>query len=273
MSRLSHLVLVVLLFGVYIASFWTPVVMAAVGVTEKLACVDTDDNDASWQTDTAGSCGVSAGTMSIASNAYGLCFVQNTATAANLGTPTLTGGSMTTWAEIGNGSYDVIATPTSRITAFRGLGTGAAAAALVAAYGANQTSVIWNCWETTGIDLGGTNGSTATVQFKTEAGDSVTECSPTFDSGLGATQVVFQFTAVGGTKTLGTDTSFTGNTEQVNATPVSNARTEYLVNGADATPAITWTGGIATGCIAVEVKEAAAAGGGGRNFPVLGLGE
>jgi hypothetical protein len=226
---------------------------AAITVTEKLAEAQTSDNDASW---------TSAGTFSIANNALGVCFVSSTALAANLATPTLTGGSMTTWTEITNVSFDTIATPTSRMTAFRGLGSGAGAAAVTAAFSANQTSVNFNCWEFTNPDLGGTNGSGAIAQSKTASGDSTaTNCQTTFDNALGSTQVVMETVVTGGSKTFTAEFASVG-TELSNTAPVTELKAQYLANGSDSTPNWSWTGGIANGCIGVEVKEAAGAGGG-----------
>jgi hypothetical protein len=264
-SLVVRVLLTVVLLLAYGASSWTPRVHGVVTVTEKLACYESDDNDSAWtsNTDVGGTCAVGP-TMSIANNAYGLCFIANAVTtSANLATPALTGGSLTTWTEIGSVSINTIATPTLRVSAHRGLGSGASAAALTATYSANQLSVNMHCFEVTNPDLGGTNGSTATAQFKTAVSDSATTCAPDFDNALNASQVVFNLVAVPAGRTFTGDTSFTLTTELENTAATIQSIGQYLVNGSDDIPTLTIVGGAtALGCLAVEVTEAAGAGGG-----------
>jgi hypothetical protein len=240
---------------------------AAIGISEKLSEFDTDDPTLA-----------STGTFSIANGALGVCFVINTASAGNLRTPTLSGGSVATWTEIGTVGFNSIAAPTRRITAFRGVGTGAAAAAVTAAFaGSTQTSVAWNCYEVTGADSGGTNGSEAIAQFKEEASDSATETSPTFTNALTATAGIIHVGSTNADRNWTIEGAFTSGTVLNWTGPTSDAIGQFDAATTDDTPALSISGvATAIASLAVEVTEDSGAGGGGggtcRGILLLGAG-
>ncbi len=232
---------------------------AAITVTEKLAEAQTADNDANW---------TSSGTFSIANNALGLCAVSSSDT-TGLAQPTLTGGSVATWNVIGTVTFNTIATPENRITVFRGLGTGAASAAVVADFaGDNQSAISWSCWEFTNIDLGGVNGSSAIVQFKTVSTDAAQLITATFDSPIGLTQAVMMWGSSISNRTWTPDSGFSAGTEIATTLPLHELIAQYRVDGADSAP--TWNvSGANTllGGFAIEVKETGGGGGGGGSTP------
>jgi hypothetical protein len=238
---------------------------AAIAITEKL-------NEFSGTDIADGSPYTTAGTFTIANNALGLCGVFHTAaTNGNLRTvSSVTGGSVTTWTEVGSVGFNSVASPVRRITVFRGMGAGASAATLSVnfATGADQTSAGVACFEVTGVDTGGVNGAEAVAQFKTEASDSATETSPTFDNALTATAGIIQWSMINADRnwtadaglqfTLGTD-AFTGWTS-----PATDARTQWDASSTDDTPSMTISGGATViASIAVEVTEDGGGGGGG----------
>lgn len=226
---------------------------ATITVTEKLAEAQTADNDASW---------TSVGTFSCADQTQCVCVVMTTASSANLTTPTLSGGSVTTWTRIGNAiGFDTAASPTKSVTYFQGVGSGASAAAITADYsGINQSSAAWNCFEVANADVSGFNGATGIVQSGSNTIDSGTSLSVTLAS-LGATQVVFQTMMINASgRTWTADTGFTKLTLTANATPTSEWETQYQINGTDNVPLWSISGGAQSlGTFAVEIKEAGAA--------------
>lgn len=256
------------LYGLTLLAALVPVIRlhAAIGVTEKLQEAQTADNDASW---------TSVGTFTIANNALGICVVLNTATSANLRTPTLTGGSVTTWTAISNVSFDTVATSTVRLTAFRGLGSGAAAAAVTADYAAvNQTSVSWNCWEFTNTIITGTNAADAIGVSGTNNADNAGSITVSL-AALGSPQILLMAGGVNAANTWTPDTGFSVGTEITNSTPTSELKIQYLANGTDNSPTWSFSGTPHAGAIAFEIKETGwvAAGTGAKRGLLLGIGE
>jgi hypothetical protein len=242
--------------------------LANVGVVEKVAAHNTA-NATSYDTSDGTNTTVDAGTgtISIASNALALCFVVATASSnANLGTLSISGGSVSSWTSIANVDFDTIAIATKRLQAWRGLGTGATAAGVVVTTTGSLTSVDFDCWELTSV-----NTTTPVAQSKTNSSDSATSLAiGTFGSALGAAQAVLMAGVSNGNFTWTPDTSFTTGTEITNATPTSELKVQYLVNGTNANPQWAWSGASgAKGVLAVEVTDS---GSGGTLRPCRGLG-
>ena len=226
-------------------------VQAAMTVTELLAEANSTD----------GTSIASTGTFSVGNNALGLCGVLSTAASAPALVPTLTGGSAT-WTQAATVTLNTSWT----LTLFRALGTGAAAAVVTADYaGSTATAAVFNCMQVTNPDLSGTNGSGAIAQTQTQAPGSTTACGQAFSNALGgATQTVLQFGVISATRTWTPDSApnvFSVGTEVGVTSPAAETKVQYFYGGTENNP--QWTVNTATqlGCIAVEVKEAAAVGG------------
>ena len=218
---------------------------AAITVVEQLAEAQTADNDASW---------TSVGTFDIANGATGVCFVFNTDAAGGLTTPTLTGGSVTTWNVTENVPFSTIATPTAKITTFYGLGTGAAAATVTASFSAdNQTSVGWNCFE-----LAGAHTSTPFIQDKSGSTDAATSHTVTIDSARSSGSALLFGILVSGTAGFTAEYSGLG-TETSNTTPATEWVVQWDIGGSDTTPLWTTSASEEAGYVAVEIAVAAAA--------------
>lgn len=250
---------------------WSAPASAAIVVTEKIFEGTTTD----------GTSFTTTATWSVTTNTLGICFVG--ATDSVLPSTLTVSQTGQTWDAIDATNamelFDVVATPLKRIQAFRTLGAGAAAAAIVVTGDAgtgNQTSFWAMCAELSGIDTSGTNGSGAIIQSKDGSADDTVDPTVTFGSARTANSAVLA--AIGSNACIWTGeyTEANSGTELVLATPGTEAFYMYIVGPADESP--TWSTSGCTpewGMIAVEVKEAAAGGGGGTtsNLLLLGVGE
>lgn len=259
---------------VLLGVLWAVPASAAITVTEK-AALETSDNLTTYDT-TTGTWVANGGatTFTLATNTLGLCFfVHSDADAPEtIASVTQTGQ---TWVEVAASvAFDTVATPLKRVSAWRTLGAGAAAAGLsIAITGGTdqQTGMIVMCYEVAGVDTSGTNGSGAILQTKTGAADAVTAHTVTLDAARTANSALFHAygSDAGGVATA--EAGYTAGTRNDYATPSTIGQTQWVVGGTDTTP--TWTTAATNGAsFAVEVKEAAAGSGTSPGALLRGVG-
>jgi hypothetical protein len=216
-----------------------------IAITEKLAEGSTL-NQTSY---------TSSGAFSIASQAIGICFI-NSGASTTPSAPTLSGAGATSWTQIATVPYDPSASQKKRVTAFRALGSGGSAASLVADFGGqSQGGVTFVCYEATGTDVGGTNGSGAVLQSATNAADATDPFTVTLGT-REAESAVLMFSAVGQSLSMTPESGYTAGTKTGQATPTMQTRAQWLIGGSDATPTWDFSAAANAGGIAMELRRA-----------------
>jgi invasin-like protein/Big-like domain-containing protein len=89
-------------------------------------------------------------------------------------TPTLSGGGMTSWAQVASVDYDPVATPTSRLVLFRAMSAAPGSGPLTITFPSSISNVEWMVVQWTGVDPSGTNGSGAIGQTGSANGNAAT---------------------------------------------------------------------------------------------------
>lgn len=176
--------------------------------------------------------------------------------------PTVSGNGLT-YEVIQTAIHDDIGSTRRRVTLFRALGASPTAGAVsVDLGGQTQTDIVVIVDQVTGVDTGGTNGSGAIVQSDKNTSSSATSLTVTlgsFSSANNYTYGAFSHNNASG-ETINPGSGFTELEEQDSASNIS-VQTEYLA-GNDTTVDSSTSGSTAQnyGGIAIEIKEATAAG-------------
>lgn len=172
--------------------------------------------------------------------------------------PTLTGNGLT-WVEIATIDYDVGGTSRKTATLLRAMGASPSAGAVTIDFsGQNQTDIVWTIDQFSGIDTGGTNGSSAIVQSAASSGastgSSYTVTLGAFSSADNGTYGGM-FADRGDFTTQGSGFTKLANQLETNISLLSEWR-------ADNDTSVNFSGGGDTNCggIAIEIKVAGAAG-------------
>jgi hypothetical protein len=199
-----------------------------------------------------------------------LAAIVNTAS----GTPTLPtlAGNGLTWVEILTVLFDVIATPTKRLTLFRALGA-SPSTGVVTITAATSTGWSWSVAEFGGIDTSGSNGSGAIVQSASNRADNAGSLTVTLAAfadavnnvaygGFGASGNT-QITPGGGFAELG---------EGASTLPSSRCQSEWKTGQDTTVDASTELASPEWGGIAVEIKMATAAAAFAPRMALLGVG-
>jgi hypothetical protein len=216
---------------------------ASISISQKLAESDTS-NLSSYTT---------AGTMSLATGAVGICFVtsgDNTTPVA----PALSGGSAATWTQIATVTFDTAAPAKKRLTGFRALGSGAPAATVVADFSADgQAGIAILCYEATGVNVAGTNAADAILQFQTGAADGVGSFGVTLANALQPGNAIIM-AATGASSTSWTEEAgYTAGTLTTMASPTMRSRAQWQTDGSDNSPLWTFGGTPNVAGIALEL--------------------
>ena len=220
-------------------------------------------------TESSGTGSTSYTTSSISPTANRLVLVA--VRANNLGsitTPTLTGASMT-WVEVGHVAF---ATDQANFTVFRGLSATPGTGALTIDFGlATIQQAHWSIVEFSGVDLSGTNGSGAVVQFATSFIDGTSNTGITVTLGAFASTNNATYGGVGnsGTANITSGTGFSELAEDNN-----NSRTIQTQWKATNDTSVDWTAASNTdfwGALAIEIAAAAGNTVGSRSLLGVGL--
>lgn len=213
--------------------------------------------------------GTSSTTASISPTANRLILVaisQRTGITENPNEPTLSGNGLT-WVKIRSIITDSSGSSRRRLSLFRSLGASPSSGAITIDCGGQSNSgVIWIVDEFAGVDTSGTNGSGAVVQSGEVIDESITtgDISVTlaaFGNVNNATYGCFNSADGAHTFTEGTGFSLI---DTVNATDDVNSGGCLVAewkNSNDTSVDGTFSGAIQGGGIAIEIKEAVAAGG------------
>jgi hypothetical protein len=216
---------------------------ASISISQKLSESDTS-NLSSYTT---------AGTMSLATGAVGICFITSGDNTTPV-TPSLSGGSAAAWTQIATVTFDTIASAVKRMTAFRALGSGASAATLVADFsGDSQTGIMTLCYEATGVNVAGTNAADAIEQVQTGAADGAGSFSVTLSSALQPGSAVIMAAAGASSTSWTEEAGYTAGTLQTMASPTMRSRAQWEIGGSDNSPLWTYGGTPNVAGIALEL--------------------
>lgn len=128
--------------------------------------------------------GTSVVTASFAPSANALVIATfASALAAGPTAPTLAGNGLT---YVQQQTQQYAASNARRVTSFRAMGASPSAGAITATWGASQTSFTWTVVECTGVDTGGTNGSSAVPQSTSANASAATSITVTLPGALAA---------------------------------------------------------------------------------------
>ncbi|HEY7685185.1 MAG TPA: invasin domain 3-containing protein, partial [Gemmatimonadales bacterium] len=130
---------------------------------------------------TSGSAAPNANTYTTASispapNALITVAVRNHRTPA-VNSPSLSGGGMASWTQVGSVDYDPVTGSLGRVTVFRAMSASPGSGPLTITFVGSVSNVDWIVSQWTGVDQSGTNGSGAIGQIGSARGDAVTTLS------------------------------------------------------------------------------------------------
>lgn len=210
---------------------------------------------------TGGVVGVSlaSGSFTPTANRLVLAAVQSrTGITADPNIPTLSGNGLT-WVQVATVLYDSTSSSRKRLTVFRAMGASPTTGALTADFAVQaQTDMGIVVDEFSGIDTGGTDGSTAVVQSATALDDTITVATLTatlaaFGSVNNATYGAFAIGSVSSTSTAGTGFTKIGDL----GTTTNNRVTTEFRNDNDTSVDMSWSANEEIGGIGIEIKAAA----------------
>lgn len=208
--------------------------------------------------DTDGNSTATTSSVSPSSNKLQLLTVSSrTGITTDPNQPTVTGNSLT-WVAINTIVYDTTGSSRRRETLFRALGASPSTGAISIDFGGqNQTNVIWNLDEASGMDTSGTNGSGAIVQSATNKDESGAASSLTVTLGaFGSTaNVAYGSFSTDTTTTYTAGTGFSILKQLQSSTDMSTASEINTANDTSVDINFDSAGGV--GGIAVEIKAAA----------------
>lgn len=197
---------------------------------------------------------VSASVTNTANNLILLAVAQRTGITVDPNAPTATGLSLT-WETVATIVFDTSTSSRRRITVLRAMGASATGAITIDYGGQSQTHASWIISEFSGIDTGGTNGSSAIVQSATakdETGTATTVVATLAAFGS-ANNATFGAFGGAGTQTTTAGTGF-GDKLQVSNGGALDVNTEWRVDN-DTTVDITWAAAQSNiGAIGIEIK-------------------
>jgi hypothetical protein len=96
--------------------------------------------------------------------------------------PTVSGGGMAAWAQVGAVAFDRVAEPHKRLSVFRALSSSPGSGPIKIRFATSQASCQWIVAQWTGVDTSGTNGNHAIAQTGTARGDDLTGRTVTLDA-------------------------------------------------------------------------------------------
>lgn len=171
--------------------------------------------------------------------------------------PTVTGNSLT-WVAINSVVYDTTGASRRRETVFRALGSSPTSGAISIDFGGqNQTNVIWNLDQISGMDTSGTNGSGAIVQSATNKDETgvLTSLTVTLSAFSSANNVAYGSFSTDTTTTFTAGTGFTILKQLQSSTDMATA--SEINTGNDTSVDINFDAAGGVGGIALEIKAAA----------------
>lgn len=191
-------------------------------------------------------------------NALVLCYIDSTEGVAPSTTPTVSGNGLT-WVLVNNriqgGGHDFV---------FRAMGASPSSGQVTVDFGATtKTSCTVIVDQFTGVDTSGTNGSGAVVQSAVNSAATGTSLTVTLAAfGDSTNNVAYGGHAHAANEAVNVGTGFTELGEATGASPNRGTQTEWKI-GEDTSVDASWTSSAANLGIALEIKAASAAVGGG----------
>jgi protocatechuate 3,4-dioxygenase beta subunit len=175
--------------------------------------------------------------------------------------PTLSGGGMASWDEVGSVDFDPTSGSRERVTVFRALSAAPGSGPITISYASSVSNVQWIVSQWTGVETSGTNGAGAIGQTGTTAGDGVGGLSLALGAFGNANNVAFGLVGV---QTNGPTVSPGAGFTEITETS-SGENTELEAEWATNQPAIQATLNNAdnAGLLGMEIIAGLGGGGGG----------
>jgi adhesin/invasin len=177
--------------------------------------------------------------------------------------PTLSGGGMTTWTEVGSITFDTGTEPLRRLTLFRAMSAAPGSGPLTISFNSTVSHSQWIVSQWAGVDLSGVNGAGAIVQVGSIRDDAVTGLTVPL-AAFGNTNNV-AYGAFGVNRNVAVITPGAGFTEIAEQPSGENTpgdlQAEWRIN--DNTIDATWPLTLNGGALGVEIKAAASGSGSG----------
>ena len=167
-------------------------------------------------------------------------------------TPTVSGGGISTWAQVASVDYDPVGTPASRLVVFRGMSGSPGTGPVTITFTSSMSNVAWMVSQWTGVDQTGTNGSGAIGQTGSNAGDGVTSLSKALAAYSNANNVGFGVVGVSANPPFVTPGAGSSEIGEVGSTESTDLETQSGVN--DNTIAATLASSDNAGLLAIEIK-------------------
>ena len=175
--------------------------------------------------------------------------------------PVVTGGGMASWTEVTSATFDVIGTPTRRISVYRAMSAAPGSGPLTITFSGTQGNAQWIVSQWTGVDETGTNGSGAIVQTGTANGDAVTALNVTLNPFTNVNDVAYgAFGVTRNTAVVNPGTGFIEISEQPSAeTTTGDLQAEWRAN--DNTVDASWVFNLNAAAAALEIRAGASGSG------------
>jgi hypothetical protein len=138
-----------------------------------------------------------------------------------------------------------------RMTVFRALGASPSAGALTATWAESQTSFVWQVIQCTGVDTGGTSGSSATVQSVTTTATAAVTITNTLAALGAATSVNLSFVGLQINSSVTPDGDFVELADTAIGTGAQTLESEWATNQTEVTATFASAN---AGAISLEVK-------------------
>jgi hypothetical protein len=179
-------------------------------------------------------------------------------------TPTVTGGGMTAWVEVGSEDFDSQSSPHRRFTIFRAMSSTPGSGPITITYQSSVSNAQWIVSQWQGVETSGSNGAGAIAQVGGTASDGASSLTVPLAAFSDPNDVAF---AIAGVTTNGPaitpGSGFSAIAEQSSGEK-SDLGAEWATNLS--TVSASWSSNLASALLAVELK---AGSGGGSGTPTV----
>ncbi|MGH7537913.1 MAG: Ig-like domain-containing protein [Gemmatimonadales bacterium] len=175
-------------------------------------------------------------------------------------TPTLTGGGVTSWTQVGSVDFNTIGVPLSRLTVFRAMSGAPGSGPITITYSSGVSNAQWIVSQWTGVETGGTNGSDAIGQIASNRSDASAGLAVALGAFANSSNVAYGVVGLSGSGLAVSPGSGFSEIAEVASGESSLLEAEWAVN--DNTVDATWPAGLKAGLLAIEIKASGVGGGG-----------
>ena len=176
---------------------------------------------------------------------------RSTAAAAQ---PTVSGGGMSAWVEVGSIAFSTVGTPLKRMTIYRAMSASPGSGPITITFPATESNASWIVSQWTGVNTSGTNGSGAIGQTASNLADGVTSIGATLAALGGPNNIAYAAVGTSGSAIgINPGAAFTEISEQK---PIEspNGILEALFAANQTNPSASWSGAFSAAILAIEIK-------------------